>query len=186
MSGKLSTYMGPFWHQFKCKLTSCALSFYWSKMNLNQSKKCRFWKSKTPLGVVVVRVPSQKDNWMIQWGFLRVNFIPKTTVLSSKFIIWDIKYTCASLSKGTIIHYVSKRSELVGLENDHSCKYYMNIFAIVQRTVSDLSKDSNPLRLEWKSSGSSSSLKYWQCQGSNHCPLAWELGMLPLDQLRLS
>ena len=150
-----------FWHQFKCKLTSCALSFYWSKIDLNQSKKSQFWKSikqsRAPLVVVLVSI--QKDNWIIQWGFLRVNFIPKTTVLSSKFIIWDIKYTCASLSKGTFIHYVSKRSELVGLENDHSCEYHMNIFAIVQRTVSDLSKDSNPLGLESKSPGSSSSLK---------------------------
>jgi len=72
------------------------------KMNLDQSKKCWFWnsinQSKTPLVVAVVRVCSQKDDWIIQWGFLRVNFIPKTTVLSSKFIIWDIKYTCASLS----------------------------------------------------------------------------------------
>ena len=124
-----------FWHQFKCKLTSCPLSFYWSKMNLNQSKKCRFWKSinqsKTPLVVLVVRVPSQKDNWMIQWGFLRVNFIPKTTVLSSKFIIWDIKYTCASLSKGTFIYYVSKRTGFVGLENGHSCECTVFMTTIV-------------------------------------------------------
>ena len=123
--------MGPFWHQFKCKLTSCALSFYWSKMNLKQFKKCRFWKSKTQLVAVVVQVPSQKDNWMIQWGFLRVNFIPKTTVLSSKFIIWDIKYTCASLSKRTFIYYVSKRTGLVGLENGHSCECTVFMTTIV-------------------------------------------------------
>ena len=29
------------------------------------------------------------------------------------------------------------------------------------------------------------SLKYCQCWGSNRCPLAWELGTLPLDQLDL-
>ena len=33
-----------------------------------------------------------------------------------------------------------------------------------------------------KSPGSSSSLKYCRRRGSNHCPLAWELGTLPLDQ----
>ena len=60
-----------------------------------------------------------------------------------------------------------------------------NIFAIVQSTVSDLLKDSNPLGLEWKSPGSSSSLKYCRRRGSNRCPLAWELGTLPLDQLDL-
>ena len=37
---------------------------------------------------------------------------------------------------------------------------YFLIFSIVQSTVSDLLKDSNPLGLEWKSPGSSSSLKY--------------------------
>ena len=29
-----------------------------------------------------------------------------------------------------------------------------------------------------KPPGSSSSLKYFEWQGSNHCPLAWELGTL--------
>ena len=58
-------------------------------------------------------------------------------------------------------------------------------FAIVQSTVSDLLKDSNPLGLEWKSPGSSSSLKYCPRRGSKRCPLAWEHGMLPLDQLDL-
>ena len=58
--------------------------------------------------MVVVWVRSQKDNWIIQWGFLRVvNFIPKTTVLLSKFIVCDIKYTCASLSTSSL--------------RDHSC-----------------------------------------------------------------
>ena len=38
--------------------------------------------------------------------------------------------------------------------------FYYNIFAIVQSTVSDLLKDSNPLGLELKSPGSSSTLKY--------------------------
>ena len=33
------------------------------------------------------------------------------------------------------------------------------------------------------SAWSSSSLKYCRHWGSNHCPLAWELGTLPLDQL---
>ena len=61
----------------------------------------------------------------------------------------------------------------------------VNIFAIVQSTVSDLLKDSNPLELEWKSPGSSSSLKYCRRRGWNCCPLAWELGTLPLDQLDL-
>ena len=60
---------------------------------------------------------------------------------------------------------------------------YFLIFSIVQSTVSDLLKDSNPLGLEWKSPGSSSSLKYCRCRGWNCCPLAWELGKLPLDQL---
>ena len=45
-----------------------------------------------------------------------------------------------------------------------------------------LLKDSNPLGLEWKSPGSSSSLKYCRRLGSNCCPLAWQLGTLPLDQ----
>ena len=66
------------------------------------------------------------------------------------------------------------------------CKYHVNMtifcavwrffFAIVQRTVSDLLKDSNPLGLEWKSPGSRSSLKNCRRWGSNRCPLAWELG----------
>ena len=60
---------------------------------------------------------------------------------------------------------------------------YFLIFSIVQSTVSDLLKDSNPLGLEWKSPGSSCSLKYCRCRGWNRCPLAWELGKLPLDQL---
>ena len=60
---------------------------------------------------------------------------------------------------------------------------YMYIFTIVQSTVSDSLKDSNPLGLDWKSTGSSSSLKYCWCRGSNCCPMAWELGTLPLDQL---
>ena len=44
------------------------------------------------------------------------------------------------------------------------------IFAIVQSTVSDLLKDSNPLGLEWKSPGSSSSLKYCRRRGLNAVP----------------
>jgi hypothetical protein len=41
------------------------------------------------------------------------------------------------------------------------------------------------LRLDKDSAGSSSSLKYCRRRGSNHCPLAWKLGTLPLDQLDL-
>ena len=58
-----------------------------------------------------------------------------------------------------------------------------NIFAIDLTSVSDLLKDSNLLGLEWKSPGSSSSLKYCRRRGSNHCLLARKLGTLPLDQL---
>ena len=63
---------------------------------------------------------------------------------------------------------------------------YLYNFAVVQSTVSYLLKDSNPLELEWKSPGSSSSLKYCWRRGSNCCPQAWELGTLPLDQLWLT
>ena len=59
-------------------------------------------------------------------------------------------------------------------------------FAIVQCTVSDLLTDSNLLGLEWKSPGSSSSLKYCQRRGLNRCPLAWELGTLPLADLNMA
>ena len=98
------------------------------------------------------------------------------TARSSGLVIWSLSVEPISLAASA--NFGSWRSL------SRACNNNNNIFAIVQSTVSDLLKESNPLGLEWKSPGSSSKLKYSRCRGSNRCPLAWELGTLPLDQLK--